>query len=84
MRDLGIIPDTESGGTHTSRTIMLRELRLLLAACPPDATPDVLAEAVLQENVLAKTLGEHADSIAQVPPGALCARPAVRALPRAP
>jgi hypothetical protein len=54
MRELGIVPDTESGGTHTSRTIMLRELRLLLAACPPEAGPDALAEAILQENVLAK------------------------------
>jgi len=48
------VPDSESGGTHTSRTIMLRELRRLLAACPPEATPDDLAAAVIVENVLAK------------------------------
>jgi hypothetical protein len=54
MMDVGFIPDTESGGTHTSRTIMFRELRLLLAACRLEADPDVLAEAILQENVLGK------------------------------
>ena len=57
MKDLGIISDTESGGTHTSRTIMFRELCLLLAACPVEADPDVLAEAILHENVLAKSRG---------------------------
>jgi len=51
---LGIITDAQSGGTHTSRTIMFHELCLLLAACPPEADPDLPAEAILQENVLAK------------------------------
>lgn len=54
MRELGIASDSESGGAHTSRTIMLRELRRLLAACPPQATPDDLAAAILAENVLGK------------------------------
>ncbi len=54
MRGLGIVRDTESGGTHTSRTIMLRELRLLLAACPPDAGSDEFARLIVEENVLAK------------------------------
>jgi hypothetical protein len=54
MRPLGIVSDSESGGTHTSRTIMLAELRLLLAACPLEATPEDLAVAVTEENVLAK------------------------------
>jgi hypothetical protein len=54
VKGLGIVPDTESGGTHTSRTIMLREFRLLLAACPPDSSSEALAEAILQQNVLAK------------------------------
>ncbi len=54
MRELGIVPDTESGGTHTSRTIMLKELRQLLAACPPNAAPEELASAVIDRNVLGK------------------------------
>jgi hypothetical protein len=54
MRVLDITPDTESGGTHTSRTIMLSELRLLLAATPTDAGPEELAQSILLENVLAK------------------------------
>jgi hypothetical protein len=54
MRGLGIIAETESGGTHTSRTIMLQELRLLLQACPPEADSHDFAAAILQENVLAK------------------------------
>jgi hypothetical protein len=53
-RDLGIVSDSESGGPHTSRTIMLAELRRLLAACPPEATTEDLTGAVLEENVLAK------------------------------
>lgn len=36
---------------------MFRELCLLLAACPVEADPDVLAEAILHENVLAKSRG---------------------------
>lgn len=54
MRAVEVTPETESGGTHTSRTIMLRELRLLLAACPSDAGPDELARVIVEENVLAK------------------------------
>jgi hypothetical protein len=54
VRQLGIVPDTESGGTHTSRTMMLKELRELLAACPPEATTTDLSQAVLERNVLAK------------------------------
>jgi hypothetical protein len=53
-RNLGVIPDAESGGPHTSRTIMLREIRSLLAACPPEAGPEVLAAAVLRQNILGK------------------------------
>lgn len=41
-------------GTHASRTIMLAELRLLLAACPPDATPEDYRGAVFDDNVLLK------------------------------
>ena len=43
-----------SGGTHTSRTIMLADLRELFAAVPPDADLDVYAGAVVDENVLGK------------------------------
>ena len=41
-------------GTHSSRTIMLRELTELFAAVPPDATRDDYATAIVQENVLGK------------------------------
>jgi hypothetical protein len=54
LRELGIVADSESGGTHTSRTMMLRELRRLLAVCPPDATKDDFARAILTDNVLVK------------------------------
>jgi hypothetical protein len=41
-------------GTHTSRTIMLEELRALLANCRPDATRDDYISAVLEDNCLGK------------------------------
>jgi len=41
-------------GTHTSRTIMLEELRALLANCQPDATRDDYISAVLEDNCLGK------------------------------
>jgi hypothetical protein len=42
------------GGAHTSRTLMLSELQLLLAACPAVATyPDYCA-VILEENALLK------------------------------
>src|SRR5438552_6350984 len=43
-----------SGGAHTSRTMMLRELGDLLAATPPTADRDDLRSAVLDDNVLGK------------------------------
>lgn len=42
------------GGTHTSRTMMLSELRLLLAACPPSAAHAEYRAAILEENCLLK------------------------------
>lgn len=42
------------GGTHTSRTMMLAELRLLLAACPRDATFEDYQVAIIDDNVLLK------------------------------
>lgn len=44
----------QSGGAHTSRTMMLSELRALLGQTPLDATPQGYREAVIDENVLAK------------------------------
>jgi hypothetical protein len=41
-------------GTHTSRTIMLDELRSLLANCRPDATRDDYLSAIHEDNCLAK------------------------------
>jgi hypothetical protein len=41
-------------GTHTSRTIMLDELRLVFAICPPDATRDDYLSAIHEDNCLGK------------------------------
>lgn len=41
-------------GTHTSRTIMLNELRALLANCRPDATRGDYLAAIHEENCLGK------------------------------
>jgi len=41
-------------GTHTSRTIMLAELRDLFAATPEDSDRDAYASAIVEENVLGK------------------------------
>jgi hypothetical protein len=43
-----------SGGAHTSRTMMLAELRALLASRPADSTRDHYQHAVLDDNVLGK------------------------------
>src|SRR5262249_32608166 len=45
---------TGACGAHTSRTIMLAELRDLLDACPAGATRDEYRQAILAENVLRK------------------------------
>lgn len=42
------------GGAHDSRTIMLSELRALLAAVPPDAPSTQYAWAAVEENALGK------------------------------
>ncbi len=44
----------EGLGTHSSRTMMLEELQLLLAACPPSADHDTYRTAAIEENVLLK------------------------------
>ncbi len=57
-----VIPDTATQygfvvdglGAHSSRTIMLRELTLLLAACPPDASFAAYQLAIVENNVLLK------------------------------
>ena len=41
-------------GTHTSRTIMLDELRAMLANCRPDATRDSYLSAIQEDNCLGK------------------------------
>lgn len=41
-------------GTHTSRTIMLKELALIFEVCPPDTKREHYAEAVLDQNCLGK------------------------------
>ncbi len=46
--------ENEPRGAHTSRTMMLTELRSLLAACPQDAPPSRYRDAVVDENVLLK------------------------------
>lgn len=47
-------PRRLSGGAHTSRTMMLTELRELLAGTPDDGTKDDYRRAVLENNVLGK------------------------------
>jgi hypothetical protein len=41
-------------GTHTSRTIMLDELRTLLSRCKPDATRIQYLSAIIEDNCLGK------------------------------
>jgi|HubBroStandDraft_6_1064221.scaffolds.fasta_scaffold91761_3 hypothetical protein len=41
-------------GTHTSRTIMLEDLRVVLVHCAPDASRDDYVEAILEANILGK------------------------------
>ena len=41
-------------GTHTSRTIMLNELRAVFANCRPNATRDDYLSAILEDNCLGK------------------------------
>jgi hypothetical protein len=52
FRDLGFRWGDK--GTHTSRTIMLEELRSVLAHCRPDATRDEYLAAIHEENCLGK------------------------------
>lgn len=42
------------GGQHNSRTIMLKELRSLLAACPPTALVNDYRSAIITDNILLK------------------------------
>jgi hypothetical protein len=50
--EAGFVVDTL--GTHSSRTMMLAELRLLLDACPQTANLDVFSAAIVEDNVLLK------------------------------
>ena len=61
---MSVIPETQIShslgfrwgpkGTHTSRTIMLQELRALLANCRSDATRDEYLAAIHEDNCLGK------------------------------
>ena len=42
-------------GAHMGRTMMLQELRSLLAYCPADATEQTYKTAIIEDNVLLKT-----------------------------
>lgn len=53
-RTAGIVSDRESGGTHTSRTILLSELAALLAAVPASAEPADYKSTVIDQNALGK------------------------------
>ena len=44
----------DPAGTHLSRTMMLTELRRLLAACPADTESVGYRRAIVDENVLLK------------------------------
>lgn len=41
-------------GAHSSRTLMLAELRVLLAATPPSASPTAFCHLVVEDNLLGK------------------------------
>ncbi|MCL5996404.1 MAG: hypothetical protein M1546_10165 [Chloroflexi bacterium] len=45
----------ETGATHASRTMMLHELQLLMAACPGNQPATAYTQAILEENVLMKS-----------------------------
>src|SRR5450759_1160611 len=49
-----MVSDHASGGAHTSRTIQLPGLRVLLAAVPADAESAQYKDAVIEQNVLGK------------------------------
>jgi len=44
----------ETGGAHSSRTMMLADLLLLLAACPQSSSLEEYRSAIIDENVLLK------------------------------
>jgi hypothetical protein len=50
----GLADDRQSGGTHTSRTLLLSELTAVLAAVPRDAAQEVYQAAIVDDNVLGK------------------------------
>ena len=41
-------------GTHTSRTIMLEELQVLMRACPPESPRGIYRDAIINHNCLGK------------------------------
>jgi hypothetical protein len=59
-------------GMSTSRTLMLRELRDLLAVVPENASKDDYRSAVVDDKVALETLGSNPLKDIQVPPRPLC------------
>ena len=49
----------ETTGTHGSRTIMLKELRLLFAACPRPTTYEQFRAAIVGDNALLKSVDAY-------------------------
>lgn len=43
-----------SGGAHTSRTMILEDLRSVLSACPPSTPPEGYRSRIIEDNVAAK------------------------------
>jgi hypothetical protein len=58
LRDAGFL--WREKGTRTIRTIMLRELRALLANCLPDATGDDHLAAIHEDKCLGKRTAQYA------------------------
>lgn len=52
---VGLVSSLSSGGTHTSRTIQLHDLRALLVTVPADADTAAYRDAIVEQNVLGKT-----------------------------
>ena len=58
-------------GTHTGKTMMLAELRLLLAAVPGSVEFSAYQRAAVEENALAKSTAANRSQHAHVPQAAL-------------
>jgi len=52
-------------GAHTSRTIMLKELEVLLSSCPPSASRTEYDQAIIEQNCLGKQTASSRELTAQ-------------------